>query len=66
MNCFIGTGSQASAEVKALRQWCESQLKKLSVNEGKIWLFSANTDGVGFVTHLARRLPRSRTQSDAS
>lgn len=28
------TGPQVSAEVKALRQWCENQLKKLSLNEG--------------------------------
>lgn len=27
------TGPQVSAEVKALRQWCENQLKKLSLNE---------------------------------
>lgn len=28
------TGSQGSAEGKALRQWCESQLKKMGKNDG--------------------------------
>jgi hypothetical protein len=34
--CLVGAGPQVSAEVKALRQWCESQLKRLSVDEGKV------------------------------
>lgn len=33
---LIVTGPQVSAEVKALRQWCEIQFKKMSVNEGEI------------------------------
>ena len=50
-----------SAEAKTLRQWCETQLKKLSANGGRIWLFSAKTDGIRFVSHLAGGL---HTQSN--